>query len=218
MLYTEGSVNFNGDARNNRLRGLMGALRCARDTQELREIDDAYFSGEAMQWLVRNNYRVVFLNGQTIEQTIESGLVIGQDWQENVSKVIKQSSRRTQVAIHAGNPFLPYSGDKDYYEQLKRLDIYNQYLCGQTTGIRAAVGTVADYVELNYLIRKEYNIQLFGRDNSFRLARSSTILPDGSNVIVGCDSDVYGLCVDSLDMDKTKYDVHIATILVPTSL
>lgn len=217
MLYKEGSVNFRGDANLSTLRKLATAYAEYRDRRALETVERPYFSGEAMRWLVENQYTVLFLNGDTIEESIHKGLLVEQDSMRIASQLTNQRSRRTQVAIRTVNPFIESIPSNDYQGHLLNLEQYNFWLASQMPEMNAVLGSVADYAELIRYLRAEQNIMLFGLMNSFRSTQTSTILQDGSVATIGCYCDAYGLCVDSNPMTGVRHDTYIAPIIVPIS-
>ncbi len=217
MLYQEGSIRFGGDANLGPLRKLVSLLGASRDSRALETVEMPYFSGEAMGWLVENQYTVVYLNGDTIEESMKKGLVVEQDSLRITKELAHQHARRTQVAIRTSNPFIKSTGDNTYQGHLMHLEQYNYYLASEVSGIQAALGSVADYAEFIRQLRAERNVMLFGSENSFRSTQTSTILQDGSVATIGCYCDAYGLCVNSNPMTGTRHDTYIAPIIVPTS-
>lgn len=215
MLYTEGDYKLRGQSHVGPFRGFVAKLRSyGRET--LKEPDPVLFSSEAQLWLHRNGFMMVNLDGVSLEDLLKRGLAIGQNWQPIVNQISTLKSRHTQVALNIREPFLKLTDGKNHEDQEALLAVYNMVLSHEVPGIQAIAGTVTDYAELIMKLRKDFARTLFGKADNYGFARSSTILPNGSNVIIGSNSDVYGLTINQLDMDKGSTNVHISPILVPS--
>lgn len=214
MLYTEGDYKLRGQSYGH-FRGFVAKLMSyGRET--LKDQDPVHFSTEAQLWLHKNGFMMVSLDGVSFADLLRQGLRVGQNWQHVTNQISPLESRHTQVAVNVREPFLKLTDGKNLEDQEGLLAVYNMVLSHEVPGIKAITGTVTDYAELIMKLRQDFSRTLFGKQDNYGFARSSTILPNGSNVIIGSNSDVYGLTINQLDMEQGSPNVHISPILVPS--
>ncbi len=215
MLYREGDYGPKGEAKTPKFTRVLHLLGRGKP-HENEQKKPLYFTTEAQLWLMDKGYIILQLQGKAIKEIVSAGLPIGHDYRPRVDLVSGLSALSTQVAINVGNPFLAFTENTLPEEQSARLKIHNQYLNTQVRGIQAVVGSVADYVEIIDQLRRDFNTILFGKDHGYKYTATSSVLPNGLPIILGCNSEVYGPCFETLMPDATRRDLAVAPILIPS--
>lgn len=216
MLYHEGDFGPKGEAMTSKFDCVLHLLR-KHTRNERPPQNPLYFSSEAQLWLMEKGFIILQLKGKTVGEIVSGGLPIGYDYKPRVDLLSGLPALNTHVAVQVSDPFLPYTENTPPEERLARLACYNQFLQSQVRDVHATIGSVADYIEIIDQLRRDFGTILFGKDHSYKYTATSSVLPNGLPIIVGCNSEVYGPCLETLMPDATRPDLAVAPILVPTN-
>jgi len=193
-------------------RGLDIPLPCIEGSSGIKR-----FSKESRVALETGGFRIYELTGRTTATIPALGGKINPMWAGEWPQIKEVESRKSEVAIIWGNPFLSDTENEDIYEQKKRLTKFNRLLRQTTPNVKAILGNALDYAEL---AARSAELLFDGR------TRTTTLLPWGPGpygsgnyiVTVGqCKDPHVGREVIFLDLSHGEPQpyVHIAPLIVP---
>lgn len=162
--------------------------------------------------LQSNGYKIFRLRGETISQLIAGGSPFASVWHRGL-EIEMEHSKQTEVALKTDDPFMPNTGSRPFFEQRILLEKYNDELANKFPGMKAVIGSAADYVELDILCRRQDSRSIYRRAGNSNYAVTSSVF-ENHQIFVGGFYD--GSIIMSYRFgDKGDSDMRLVPLITP---
>jgi hypothetical protein len=176
----------------------------------------ATFSAEQRSGLERLGYNFIYpLIGQSIADLRDAGNSFWSSWHKGYA-FENGPSMRTEVALNRQALFLPDSNRKTLSEQLAIISQFSAEIERRVPGVIAKMGEASDYLRLAFAHNNSTGNRLFGPDDNFDYARTTTPTGGFYVAMVGYFLD-RGLDVRDLHQDDGYGHVWAVPLIVPES-
>lgn len=173
------------------------------------------FSAEARNWLEREGYFIYALEGKSIRELRQSGLIQQSPYLEHPDFQQQQNWRTpaTEVAIRWA--WLDGSWYKTLPEQERMVADFSRKLSKKVKGVKAIIGQASQYTEVALLHFKATGKRIFGWDQDYSFTRTLTSAPNGEMGFVGFFSEESGLLVGFWPPNDRTDEIRICPLVVP---
>lgn len=173
------------------------------------------FSAEARRGLEGEGYFIYALEGKSIGELRQSGLIQQSPYLEHPDFQQQQNWRApaTEVAIRWA--WLEGSWYKTLPEQERMVAKFSRGLSKKVKGVKAIVGQASQYAEVALLHFRATGKRIFGWDQDYSFTRTLTPAPGGEMGFVGFFSEESGLLVGFWPPNDRTDEVRICPLVVP---
>lgn len=157
-------------------------------------------------------YSIFELHGESVNSLKGKGMSFWSRWHEDKDFEMKVG-RLGDVAINTKNLFLPHSGGRSIFEQLKIVNNFNNEINQKIPGVRAVIGTAFDYIDLEFQYQKTTGVWLFRRhENNYNAITTS--MKDGWPLFVG-ESYSESVYISYRLRHSDSDDIRVAPLIIP---
>ncbi len=178
------------------------------------------FSDEAVEALLKRDFVIHDLNGESIASLRGAGRRFWSTWHRDYPEFEAKTSRLTQVAINPDPErfFLPESNRKTLKQQEEMIAKFSKELASgknRIKGVVAIMGEMPDYVELAFRHLDATQKYLFGPDYDYNYARTKTLSVGSDVANVGYFDPDHGLSIGYWHRGKGYDNVWAVPLVVP---
>ena len=179
-----------------------------------KQLEIKRFSNEQKEALKKEGYLNYALTGESVKSLRDSGHKFWSDWHKSLPDFEALGSMHSEVAINPNKPFLPKSNNKTLTQQEEMVNKFSEELGKKVKGVKAIIGQVPDYVELEFAHLDSTKEYLFGAKDNYDYTRTKTPTSSSRVAVVGYFNADSGLYVSHWNRVGSYGGVHAAPLVV----